>query len=652
MTATPVLLVDDNALNLKLVDVLLRSAGYEVAIAASAQEALAVLARFTPKLILMDIQMPGMDGLTLTRKLRADGRFDEVVIVALTAHAMKDDEDRAFAAGCDGYIVKPIDTRTLAAKVADYLRRGVRGSIVNGAAHQPALDGPEPHGGAEAESEPVAGAAGRILIVEDNEVDSKLLEEALAAPNRRIDTCTDGREALAALDKRGADLVVSDIVMPNMDGLELLREIRRRSPALPVILVTRYGSIPAAVDAMRAGAFDYVVKPIDVFELKTQVTRALELDHLKSENTNLRRGITARFGPEAIAPESTHSRILMDLVRRVAPSRSTVLIQGESGTGKELVARLLHFWSDRVNQPFVAINCKAFAESVLESELFGHEKGAFTGAMAARQGCFERASGGTLFLDEIGDIGTEFQAKLLRVLQEGEVLRVGGSEPRRVDVRVIAATNRVLRDKVSDESFREDLYFRLNVIPIYIMPLRERRDDILPLAHHFLNRFAIQAGRRMTLGASAEKALLEHHWPGNVRELENTIERAVVLTRSDIIEKDDLHLEPGHYRGAANHTAAQSMRVAESASIIPSEAAPPPAPATTPPEGSQGATLTEYLDQAAADRIARALEQANGNRALAARNLGIGRATLYRFMRRMGEPASARRPSDPHNHQP
>ncbi len=273
--------------------------------------------------------------------------------------------------------------------------------------------------------------AHRILIVEDNPVDLRLFEQALAGPEREIETCTDGHSALAAFERRSADVVVSDIVMPNMEGTELLHELVRRVPGLPVILITRYGSIAAAVAAMRSGAFDYVSKPVEVFELQTRVARALERKQLERENETLRKEIAGRFGPEAVVAESPQSRALMDLVWRVASSHSTVLVQGESGTGKELVARLVHYWSDRVGRPFVAVNCKAFAESVLESELFGHEKGAFMGAIAARQGCFERASGGTLLLDEIGDISSEFQAKLLRVLQESEVLRVGGSAGRR-----------------------------------------------------------------------------------------------------------------------------------------------------------------------------------------------------------------------------
>jgi len=370
----------------------------------------------------------------------------------------------------------------------------------------------------------------RILIVEDNPVDQRLFEQALSDPTREIEICSDGREALAAFERRSADVVISDIMMPNMEGNELLTELHRRAPNLPVILVTRFGSISAAVTTMHAGAFDYVTKPVEVIELQTRVKRALELDQLQHENDTLRQELSGRFGPDAVVAESIESRRLMELVRRIAASHSTVLIQGESGTGKELIARLVHYWSDRVGRPFVAVNCKAFAESVLESELFGHEKGAFTGAVAARQGCFERASGGTLLLDEIGDISPEFQAKLLRVLQESEVLRVGGAKPRRINVRVVAATNSSLKDKVSAGNFREDLYFRLNVIPIQLLPLRERREDILPLARAFLARMAAETGRHMTLDAEAAEMLLRHSWPGNVRELENAIERAVVLT--------------------------------------------------------------------------------------------------------------------------
>ena len=295
---------------------------------------------------------------------------------------------------------------------------------------------------------------------------------------------------------------------------------------------------------------------------------------------------------------------MLAMVRRVAPSKASVLVQGESGTGKELVARLLHYWSDRVGKPFVAVNMKAFAEGVLESELFGHEKGAFTGATATRAGCFERASGGTLFLDEIGEVGSDIQAKLLRVLQDGEVLRVGGGEPRVIDVRVVAATNRVLRDEIAAGRFREDLFFRLNVIPIQLAPLRDRREDVLPLARHFLVRHAGEAGRRLAFSPEAEQALQDHPWPGNVRELENAIERGVVLARGEQVMPEDLLLHE----------------------------------TTAMPAGSAGAggTLHDAIDHATAARIRGAVEAAGGNRAEAARVLGIDRTTLYRLMRRLG----------------
>ena len=410
-------------------------------------------------------------------------------------------------------------------------------------------------------------------------------------------------EALAALDARGADVVVTDWKMPGMDGLELLRELHARRPRLPVILLTAFASVRAAVDAMRDGAFDYVAKPFDNDELRAAVARALELGRLERENRWLRQEVTSRYAPESLVAESARSREMLAMVRRVAASKASVLIQGESGTGKELVARLLHFWSERVGRPFVPVNMKAFAEGVLESELFGHEKGAFTGATAVRSGCFERASGGTLFLDEIGEIGPDVQAKLLRVLQDGEVLRVGGGAPLPVDVRVVAATNRVLRDEITAGRFREDLFFRLNVIPIQLAPLRERAEDVLPLARHFLARRATEAGRRLAFSPEAEAALAAHPWPGNVRELENAVERGVVLARGEEIAPEDLLLFE--------------------ATSSPAAAAP-------------GGTLHDAIDHATAARIRAALEAAGGNRAEAARALGIDRTTLYRLMRRVG----------------
>ncbi len=443
----------------------------------------------------------------------------------------------------------------------------------------------------------------RVLIVDDEPRMAAVVADAIGRAGHGCVTCASGAEALAALEAGGADVVVTDWKMPGMDGLELLRELHARQADLPVILLTAYGDVPAAVAAMRAGAFDYVTKPFDNDELRAAVARALERTRLERENRYLRQEVGGRYAPSTVIAESPRSQALLDLVRRVAPSRATVLVQGESGTGKELVARLLHYWSERVGQPFVAVNCKAFAEGVLESELFGHEKGAFTGAASTRAGCFERAAGGTLFLDEIGDVNLDFQAKLLRVLQEGEVLRVGGTEARPVDVRVLAATNRPLREEIAAGRFREDLFFRLNVIPIQLAPLRERREDVLPLARHFLARHGAEAGRSLGLGADAEQALVAHAWPGNVRELENAIERAVVLARGERITPEDLLLETG---------------------------------ATAVPGAGDG-TLQECLDRAAAARIRGALEAAGGQRAEAARALGVDRTTLYRLMKRLGD---------------
>ena len=447
----------------------------------------------------------------------------------------------------------------------------------------------------------------RVLIVDDEPRMAAVVAMALGRDGYDCEPCASAAAALEAIEARGADVVVTDLKMPDMDGIELLRRLHAARPALPVILLTAHGSVPTAVAAMREGAFDYVTKPFDNDELRALVGRALEITRLERENRELRREVAGRYSPDAIVAESPRSTALLALVQRIAPSRATVLVQGESGTGKELVARLLHYWSDRVGKPFVAVNCKAFAEGVLESELFGHERGAFTGAATARAGCFERATGGTLFLDEIGEIGQDFQAKLLRVLQEGEILRVGGSAPRAVDARVVCATNRNLREEVAAGRFREDLFFRLNVIPVQLAPLRERREDILPLARQFLERQQRETGRVLRLGAEAGAALLAHPWPGNVRELENALERAVVLARGEEITPEDLLLEQLPLPAAASAAAAVG-----------------------------DGTLQDCLDGAAAARIRAALASAGGNRVEAARSLGIERTTLYRMMKRLG----------------
>jgi len=444
----------------------------------------------------------------------------------------------------------------------------------------------------------------KVVVVDDEPKMAEAIGSALERSGHQCLVFTNGKDALDEILARGPDVVVTDWRMEGFDGLELLRRIHEARPETPVILVTAYGDVPSAVAAMRAGAFDYVTKPFDNDELRALVERALEIRRLRHENRELRREILGSRDAEVVAASEAMKKVL-DLVDRAAPSRAPVLILGESGVGKEIVARRLHFGSDRVARPFVAVNCKALAESVLESELFGHEKGAFTGAVAAHAGCFERAHGGTLFLDEIGEVSPSFQGKLLRALQEGEVQRVGASAPRKADARVVTATNRDLRSEIAAGRFREDLFFRLDVIRIAIPPLRERREDLLPLAQFFLDRHARSSGRELHLSREAEELLLAHDWPGNVRELSNAIERASVLGRGEEIQGEDLLLEPRR----SEDTASDSEE-----------------------------TLQEVVDRAVAERIRTALSESRGRKAEAAARLGIERTTLFRWMKRLGLP--------------
>jgi len=446
-----------------------------------------------------------------------------------------------------------------------------------------------------------------------------------------------------ALELHGADVILTDLKMPGVDGMELLRKVQTKRPDVAVVVSAPTPSTDATAEALRAGAFDSVAKPFNGDELNSVIARAVEMSSLQRENKRLRDQLEVAATTAEFIAESRQSRALVATIRRVAPAHATGLIQGETGTGKELVARMLHFWSGRADGPFVAVNCKAFADGVVESELFGHEKGSFTGAIRDRQGCFERASGGTLFLDEIGEAGSDFQAKLLRVLEDGEVMRVGASKPRRVDVRIVAATNRNLRREVESGGFRADLFFRLNVIPLHIAPLRERPEDILALASHFLIGHCADAGRPITLSPEAEQALAAYPWPGNVRELENVIERAVVMSGAEVLEPDAFALdefpigytigEIGNARSAsAMPGAAASGSVAEPGATAP---APGPEPADAVASFETG-TLQDCLDRAATARIKGALAAVAGNRVEAAATLGVDRTTLYRLMKRLG----------------
>lgn len=393
---------------------------------------------------------------------------------------------------------------------------------------------------------------GRILIVDDEANARTALANLLADDGYATETAADGFKALPKLDEQQPDVVLTDLRMPGMDGLELIRRARERDPDIEVIVMTAHGAVETAVAAMQLGAANYLTKPINVPELGVVIERAIERRRLRRETQQLRDRLASRDNLDNIIGSSTSMKSLTELIRQVAPSRASVLITGESGTGKELVAAALHRHSGRANGPFVKLNCAALAESVLESELFGHERGSFTGAAARRDGRFLQANGGTLFLDEIGEISPSLQVKLLRFLQEKEFERVGGNETVSVDVRVIAATNRNLPDAIRDGRFREDLYYRLNVITIEMPPLRTREGDVTLLAAHFLRHYADLNGK--TLNGFTDDALMAlgaYAWPGNVRELENVIERAVVLARRESICLDDLPANVRAERAAA-----------------------------------------------------------------------------------------------------
>jgi DNA-binding NtrC family response regulator len=441
----------------------------------------------------------------------------------------------------------------------------------------------------------------RIAVVDDEARMGQVLSMILRRGGWDAERFEDPVAFLEAFSITPHDLVLTDLKMPQMDGLEVLAKVKARAPDVPVILISAHGTVKSAVDAMRHGALDFIEKPFDNDAVIALVARGLELTRLSRENRYLRGQLQSRHSPDAIISGSPAMTAALELARRAARSKATVLITGESGTGKELVARAIHWHSERVGQPFVAVNCKALAAGVLESELFGHVKGAFTGAQAARPGVFARADGGTLLLDEIGEVDDAFQAKLLRVLQEGELVPVGADRAVSVDVRVVAATHRDLAADVAAGRFREDLYYRLAVIPIRLPPLRERPEDIPQLAHHFLAKWSQALGRPMRGWTDEVEAYLSRHtWPGNVRELEHAIERGCVLAASDVIELAELALAPQ----AATQPRAQ--------------------------------TLDAALDEAARRHIQATIASCGGKKGEAAERLGVDRTTLYRLMKRHG----------------
>jgi DNA-binding NtrC family response regulator len=448
----------------------------------------------------------------------------------------------------------------------------------------------------------MSGSDGAILVVDDDAVARQLLAEALRKEGYDVEVAPGGAEAIALGRTRRFDVVLTDIKMGEVDGLAVLREFRQRSPETAIVLLTAFGSMDGAIEAIKQGAYDYLAKPFKKEEVKLVVRRSLEHSRLVRENARIREELRERQGSPLIGSSPPMLEVYK-LVARVSSGKSTVLLEGESGTGKELVARAVHANSPRRDRPFVPVNCAALQDTLLESELFGHDKGAFTGAVAAKPGLFETANQGTIFLDEIGDVGPPLQVKLLRVIQEQEVRHVGGTASIKVDVRIIAATNRNLAQMVKDGKFREDLFYRLNVVRIVLPPLRERREDIPMLAHHFLQKVSAANNQPVRGFVPETMALLErYHWPGNVRELENVIERTVSLAPGPLIMPDDLP---------------EAVRKAE----------------PVPVGGDEGLLS---LDEVGKRHLIKVLRETGGNKVRAAKILGIDRRTLYRMAERFG----------------
>jgi len=446
----------------------------------------------------------------------------------------------------------------------------------------------------------------RILVVEDEEKLRRVIELQLASSGFDVDKAATAEEGLKIADR--ADLILTDLRLPSKDGLQFLSEIRRQNTQVPVVMMTAYGSIETAVESMKAGATDFLLKPFSLDHLMQVVYKALEMRALRDENRQLKEQLGRRYEYDNIIGRSEAMQEIFATIERVAPTRATVLLAGESGVGKDLIARAIHFHSPRRDRPLVKINCSAIPENLMESELFGYEKGAFTGAAGTKPGKFEQADTGTVFLDEIGDVPAAIQVKLLRILQEREFERLGSNVTRHIDVRVIAATNQDLRAALEQGTFREDLYYRLNVVPMNIPPLRERKQDIPFLANHFLRKLAPDSGHVVeAISDSAMEKLVGYHWPGNVRELENVIERALILCRGSQLEADDIKLEMAPRSRPAGDSNQHHFL----------------------PEG-----LT--LDQYEQELIREALRRADGNKSQAARLLGLTRNALRYRLTQMG----------------
>ena len=446
-----------------------------------------------------------------------------------------------------------------------------------------------------------------ILIVDDEDAQRNVLKGYLEKKGYRIFAASSGTEGIKAVKDNVIDIVLSDYKMPDKTGLEVLEEVKKLNPEISFVILTAYGTIENAVKAMRLGAFDYISKPVDLDELDLMIERIIENKNLRSEIQILKDQLKEKFKIDSFISHSPKMEDVLSIAARAADSKATVLISGESGTGKEVLAKSIHFVSSRKDKPFIAVNIPALPETLLESELFGHEKGAFTGAEKTKKGRFELADNGTIFLDEIGDIPINLQVKLLRVLQEHQIERLGSTESIDIDVRIIAATHQNLEQKIKDGSFREDLFYRLNIVSLIIPPLRERKEDILPLIDHFANKYSEENNKpALTLTKEAADVLIKYNYPGNVRELENIIERAVVLSRGDVIGVSDL---PNVVKG---FKAEKEIQI------------------------NEDATLIEQVEELEKKLIYDALTKSNGNQSQAGRMLGLTERNLRYKMQKYG----------------
>ncbi|MCK5094252.1 MAG: sigma-54-dependent Fis family transcriptional regulator [Spirochaetes bacterium] len=455
-----------------------------------------------------------------------------------------------------------------------------------------------------------------LLIVEDDEGSRLFLQNVFKKTRYQVDASADGEEAIKKIRTNEYDIILTDLDLGNLSGIDILKEAKLQNYSPEVVVITAYGTVESAVEAIKLEAFDYLLKPVDSKRVVLAVNNALERKRLRSEVISLRNQLGKRYSRENIIAESSKMRRLLDLIDHICETDSTVLIEGESGTGKELVAKAIHYGSSRAGKPFIPVNCAALPESLLESELFGHVKGAFTGAIRDKKGLFEEAHSGTILLDEIGDMPLTIQVKFLRVLEERKIRRVGGNQIINIDVRIIAATNRDLKDLMKEGKFREDLFYRLNVIPVTIPPLCERKEDIAPLTNHFLEIYSANMKKETVVFIPETLEILKHYdWPGNVRELENLVERVVALSKKSVIKPSDLALV-FQFDGKKSADLAEDFDERDLSKMF--------------------TLLEQEYREKEREYIVRALEENNYNQSQAARTLGISRQTIWAKMKKYG----------------